>query len=467
MPWSPDSLLGQQFSFPNDQLTLATPAVSFIDKTWDSGNRIFDTGVGGNGVAPDGQFHGFVGLNVRCDPTGAICPGFDPRGPGGKTAGYGALKALDPSQGNAAVPASATPSTVSPDLDRALPGLPAGPVMVKRHIRLLLIGALLISAAGTLAAGFGQPDYTVKLDFTNADGVVKGADLNISGVQAGKVEALEVKGKVAVVTVTVDSQFTPLHSGAKGLIRSLGLLGHKYVEVVDGKGRGELKSGSELSIDNTTSPTDLDQINAIFDAPTREKIKTLTNEGAIALGGRAQTLNDDLRQLRNLAVAAEPATGVLDSSQVALDRATIAFDTFTQQLVNEDASVRGFVSHGSSVLSSASVHDQELAGLLAHGDSTFGRLNSALNGNQNSLAGFFARGPSGLASGNYQLNASIPTIKVTQSVLPALFELVYNTADASSGLIGTGDPNNPNSGTMGTLRVIAQPCEVVTGRPTC
>lgn len=338
---------------------------------------------------------------------------------------------------------------------------------VKHHIRLILGVALLLGLAGTLAAGFGQPDYTLKLDFTNADGVVKGADLNIKGVQAGKVDGLQVKGKVAVVTVSIDSKFTPMHSGAKGLIRSLGLLGHKYVEVIDGKGGGELASGSEITIDNTTSPTDLDQINAIFDAPTRDKIKTLTNEGAIALGGRAQVLNDDLRQLRNLAVAAEPATGVLDSSQTALDRATIAFDRLTQELVKEDASVRGFVGHGSSVLTAASAHGQELAGLIAHGDATFSRLDSALSGNQDNLAGFFARGPSGIASANYQLDASIPVIKVTQPILPSLFDLVYNMADSSTGVLGPGDPNNPNSGAIGTLRVIAQPCAVVTGRPTC
>lgn len=338
---------------------------------------------------------------------------------------------------------------------------------VRQHIRPLLVLVLVLGLAGSIAAGFGQPDYTLKLDFNNADGVVKGADLNINGVQAGKVDSLEVKGKVAVVTVSIDSNFAPMHSGAKGLIRSLGLLGHKYVEVIDGKGGGQLASGSELTTDSTTSPTDLDQINAIFDAPTRAKIKTLTNEGAIALGGRAQVLNDDLRQLRNLAVAAEPVTGVLDSSQVALDRATIAFDTFTQQLVKEDASVRGFVSHGSSVLGSAAVHSQELGGLISHGDATFTRLDSALNGNQNNLAGFFVRGPSGIASANYQLDASIPVIKVTQPILPGLFDLIYNMADATSGLLGPGDSNNPNSGAINTLRVVAQPCALATGSAQC
>jgi virulence factor Mce-like protein len=339
---------------------------------------------------------------------------------------------------------------------------------MRKYVSSVIVLVLALGLTAAVAAGFGRPDYTLVLDFTNADGVVKGADVNINGVMAGKVNSLQVQGKVAALTVTIDPKFTPLHSGTKGVIRQLGLLGAKYVEVIDGSGGArELASGTELTIDSTTSPTDLDQVNAIFDAPTREKIKVMTNEGAIALGGRAQTLNDDILQLRNLAVAAAPFTGILDDHQAALDRATIAFDAFTQKLVKEDASLRAFVANTGSFMSAAQAHDQQLAGLLAHGDATFTRLNTALNGNQNALAGFFARGPSGIASTNYQVNASIPVVKATQPILPSLFEVLYNINDSSSGLIGTGDPSAPNSGTIWGLRAIAAPCTNVSGSPQC
>ena len=40
---------------------------------------------------------------------------------------------------------------------------------MKQHIRLIALLVLLLGiAAGTAAAGFGQPDYTLKLDFHNA-----------------------------------------------------------------------------------------------------------------------------------------------------------------------------------------------------------------------------------------------------------------------------------------------------------
>ncbi|MFY9614278.1 MAG: MlaD family protein [Candidatus Dormiibacterota bacterium] len=328
--------------------------------------------------------------------------------------------------------------------------------------RLASVVVVLALAAGGLAFGPFANSYQVKLDFTNVDGVVKGNEVQVNGVHAGSVGSLELKDSVGVVTVDMVPQFAPLHQGTKAMVRAIGLLGNKYLEIFPGPSNGpELKSGTELTIDSTTSPTDLDQINAIFDAPTREKLKTLTLQGEIALGGRAQTLNTDLRQLRNLAVAAEPLTGVIDTHQVALDRATIAFDTLTQGLVREDAALRGLVEHGASLLSVLQANDPALAGLLVHGDHTLTNLDATLSGNENNFADFLARGPSGLKSTDYTLNAAIPVTGGAKQILPPLFELLKNMQDASLGRDGSTNPAQPNSGTQYDLRVLPVICPTI------
>jgi phospholipid/cholesterol/gamma-HCH transport system substrate-binding protein len=327
---------------------------------------------------------------------------------------------------------------------------------IRRISAALILGLLVV---GGMAFGPFNTSYTLKLDFTNIDGVVKGNNVLVNGVQAGNVDSLELKDSIGVVTISLDPKYTPVRQGTKALIRSIGLLGNKYIEILPGAASGpELQSGSELTVDSTTSPTDLDQINAIFDAPTREKVKTLTLQGEIALGGRAQVLNADLRQLRNLAVAAQPLTGVIDEHQVALDRATIAFDTLTQGLVREDAALRGLVEHGASVFSVLQSNDAALAGLLVHGDNTFSRLDASFSGNENNFANFLARGPSGLRSTDYSLQAAIPPTAEAKKVIPPLFDLLHNMQDASVGRDGPGDPNNPNSGTQWLLRALAVVC---------
>jgi virulence factor Mce-like protein len=336
---------------------------------------------------------------------------------------------------------------------------------IRRISATLLLGMLIV---GGFAFGPFSSPYTLKLDFTNIDGVVKGNNVLINGVQAGNVDNLELKDSVGVLTLSIDPKFTPLRQGTKAIIRSIGLLGNKYVEVLPGAASGaELKSGTELTIDSTTSPTDLDQLNAIFDAPTREKIKTLTLQGEIALGGRAQTFNSDLRQLRNLAVAATPLTGVIDDHQVALDRATIAFDTLTQGLVREDAALRGLVEHGASVFSVLQSNDAALAGLLVHGDHTLTNLDLVLAGNENNFANFMARGPSGLRSTDYSLNAAIPVTAESGRIVTPLFELLHNIQDSSGGRDGPGDPSNMNSGTQWILRPMTTTCPAATGAASC
>src|SRR3981081_137034 len=65
----PSLLLGQQFNYPSDQLTVVTPTATQIDKEWDSGFRAFDPGPGGNGLAttaPVGNFHGFPAQGLKC-----------------------------------------------------------------------------------------------------------------------------------------------------------------------------------------------------------------------------------------------------------------------------------------------------------------------------------------------------------------------------------------------------------------
>ena len=144
-----------------------------------------------------------------------------------------------------------------------------------------------------------------------------------------------------------------------------------------------------------------------------------------------------------------------------LDRATVAFDTLTQKLVREDASLRGLIEHGSSVLAAIQAHDAELSGLLQHGDVSLNRLDAVLNGNEGNLAGFFARQPTVLSSSDYSLGAGIPVLRVSNPLIPPLDELLYNMADSTTGIVGNGDPNDPSSGSVWALRALAVICRQV------
>ncbi|MEA2646111.1 MAG: phospholipid/cholesterol/gamma-HCH transport system substrate-binding protein [Chloroflexota bacterium] len=67
----PSLLLGQQYTYPNDQLTVAQPSAIQISKEWDSATRMYDSGVNG--------YHGFTAIGLMCAmSSGDDCPGTNP-----------------------------------------------------------------------------------------------------------------------------------------------------------------------------------------------------------------------------------------------------------------------------------------------------------------------------------------------------------------------------------------------------
>jgi len=64
----PSLLLGQQYTYPNDQLTIAMGKATQTDFEWDSATRIYDPGAGGyNPVTGVTGTHGFLANGVMCN----------------------------------------------------------------------------------------------------------------------------------------------------------------------------------------------------------------------------------------------------------------------------------------------------------------------------------------------------------------------------------------------------------------
>ena len=119
----------------------------------------------------------------------------------------------------------------------------------------LKVGAfVLIMAiiAGYLIITFGGNSFNKDLApyyvyFDDAGGLVKGSDVQVKGVKAGKVGNIEIdkNGKVKV-EVLVDKKI-PIYKNAKVYIRTLGLMGDKYVYIDPGTpNAGSLKKGEVL-----------------------------------------------------------------------------------------------------------------------------------------------------------------------------------------------------------------------------
>jgi ABC-type transporter Mla subunit MlaD len=168
-------------------------------------------------------------------------------------------------------------------------------------ITLLLIAVPLVLVFGVAANDGGGSGYEVRaiFDFVRA---VPGEDVKVAGAKVGSIQSLHVTpdNKAAVVLKINDAGFTPFHTNAHCTIRPQSLIGETFAECSPGSSaapvlptiqRGDGKGQHLLTIQHTSSPVDIDEINDIMRAPTRERLAILINEFGTALAGRGKDLN--------------------------------------------------------------------------------------------------------------------------------------------------------------------------------
>jgi phospholipid/cholesterol/gamma-HCH transport system substrate-binding protein len=105
---------------------------------------------------------------------------------------------------------------------------------------------------------FYEKSYTLTTSFTNTAGLIKGAAVRLSGVRIGAVTDIEftpnpVGDKVIMVRMKINRDgMSRINPDAKATIRTEGLLGDKYIEVIPGAEKPMAKLPDSLEIESQT-----------------------------------------------------------------------------------------------------------------------------------------------------------------------------------------------------------------------
>jgi phospholipid/cholesterol/gamma-HCH transport system substrate-binding protein len=134
----------------------------------------------------------------------------------------------------------------------------------------LLVGLCMVGVVSFLvymSLHLGQVDlagdggYTVQAEFTTAGGLQTGAAVELAGVKIGHVEKVTLDRYHARVHLRLQGD-APLSDDAKAAIKTKGLIGERYVEIVPGKSSNPLAAAGEIR--NTESPVDIQELIAKF-----------------------------------------------------------------------------------------------------------------------------------------------------------------------------------------------------------
>jgi virulence factor Mce-like protein len=199
------------------------------------------------------------------------------------------------------------------------------------------------------------PTYNINVDVTNADELVKNADVRIGGARVGQVLTITPETATkqwphpyAQLGLALQKNLEPLPPDTHYRVRLASVLGGKYLEIIPGKSRapglpdgGTFTLNTDPRLNHDLPFVDLDTAFAAFGPKTERGIRGVVAGFGDAVAGRGTQFNDSIYSLRQLI---EPAEGLL--------RAVTAPSTHLSQFVGGLAATTGALAPVAPTISS-------------------------------------------------------------------------------------------------------------------
>ncbi|HWU20575.1 MAG TPA: MlaD family protein [Nocardioides sp.] len=177
------------------------------------------------------------------------------------------------------------------------------------NIKWAALAVALVLAGGVYAVSTSGSSYTAQVVMPSATNLVAGSPVEIDGAKAGSVTHLDTRDGKAVVTISLDSAYAPLHDGTTATISYKALLGERILNLAPGRANAPTLASGAL-IEGTQDRVELDQVLAALDAPTRAHLRSLLGRLSTTLSGK----EDDVRStIQALGPAAQALGQVLDA----------------------------------------------------------------------------------------------------------------------------------------------------------
>jgi phospholipid/cholesterol/gamma-HCH transport system substrate-binding protein len=159
----------------------------------------------------------------------------------------------------------------------------------------LVVTAILVFLGFTKDIPF-TGGYEVKAVFQSANGLRPDSPVRIAGVEVGKVKKVERQEGTndAVVTMAINDNGRPLHEDATLKIRPrLFLEGNFFVDLTPGTpGAPELDDGDTITVTQTSTPVQLDQVLTALQSDTRQDLRDVLQGLGTALNSKPSRADD-------------------------------------------------------------------------------------------------------------------------------------------------------------------------------
>lgn len=161
------------------------------------------------------------------------------------------------------------------------------------------LSAVLLVVFAWWAYGTRTQPHHLRAAFSSAVSIANGLDVQVDGVDVGKVSKVTYEDGQAIVRIGIEDDAWPLHRGTTAALRFGTTLGNgtRRVDLEPGpKNAPELPEDGILTTKDTVTPVEFDELFDAFDRRTRASMQGLFAGADENLRGRAPQLREGLRR---------------------------------------------------------------------------------------------------------------------------------------------------------------------------
>jgi virulence factor Mce-like protein len=253
----------------------------------------------------------------------------------------------------------------------------------------IAIGAAVAVAFALWVLSTRSEPHHVRVALSNALSLVPGLDVQVDGVDAGKISKVDYRDGKAVVELGIDDDHWPLHEGTIARVRYGTTVGNgtRRVDLEPGPASSPaLADGGIIGAQAAYPPVEIDEVFNTLDRRTRAHLQSTVKRAADGLSGHAGPLNRGIAQsakgltatsalIQDLAADTGAMRGLVANSNRAV-RVLAARRTAVRDLVTVAASTFDeFGSRSAAVQTALS----RLPGTLSETRDTLRRLDASVD----------------------------------------------------------------------------------------
>jgi len=253
----------------------------------------------------------------------------------------------------------------------------------------------------------GSHPYALTITFHDAAGLLPNNEVFMNGTKVGHVDQVQAVNGAARVTVIVeDAHGLPIHPDAVAEVRKKNLLGETYVDLQRGGKPGSIASGGEIPMNQTITSTQIDEVLAVLDPQTVQRVQLLINAAGGGLANNGDNLNAEASSLDTTLTQLNGPAGVLAARKQQVQAIVLELQKFYDVLAKQREQIRQEFGTWNQVMSQLASQDGSIGATIQQADLLVTNIGALVTGEGSNIKATLAALPAALAQTNEFLNQS-------------------------------------------------------------